>query len=297
MLISRDLIRISRPRFWMYTIWPVLIALAVSWRAETYIFLQAQRTLLGFLLFAVVFFFVLFPSNLLIYGVNDIADYETDLKNAKKQGYEKVLPKQSQRTLLWAIFFWNWVSLLILSCLVWYLVLAHWFVFHSLSILFYLLFLVFSIGYSLPPIRAKAIPFLDWLFNVLYILPWVAVYIGLVWGEMVVRQYVLAWWLWCIAMHTYSAIPDIEPDRSVWITTTAVFLWKKTTILYCWLLWLVATFLVERPLGSLAYVFWWIYIFLLFLSRQGNTLRIYKYFPRVNACIGFILFWFIVLYG
>ena len=32
--------------------------------------------------------FFLFPANLLIYGVNDVFDYETDVRNVKKEKYD-----------------------------------------------------------------------------------------------------------------------------------------------------------------------------------------------------------------
>jgi len=297
MLTFRNLVRISRPRFWMYTLWPVLIAFATSWWAEQYVFLYRPRTSAGFLLFAFVLFFVLFPSNLLIYWVNDIADYETDVNNKRKKWYEHLLPEKFQWMLAQTIIFRNGSSLLILSCFLRYLSTTEWFIFHKATLWAYLWFIFFATSYSLPPIRAKSIPFVDGLFNILYILPWVAVYIALVWFDSLNVSYVLAWWLRCIAMHAYSAIPDIEPDSTVWITTTAVFLWKKWTLLYCGALWTMAAFLVEWPLGIYAYLFWAVYMFLLFLSWYGDVSRVYKVFPRVNAVIGFFLFWYIIWYG
>ncbi|NCQ82272.1 hypothetical protein GW750_05760 [bacterium] len=70
-----------------------------------------------------------------------------------------------------------------MSILAWnlpYLVLFFWYVIalpddqrqqKILLAVSYILFLFTSLFYSLPPIRAKAKPFLDGTFNILYILP------------------------------------------------------------------------------------------------------------------------------
>jgi 4-hydroxybenzoate polyprenyltransferase len=39
------------------------------------------------------------PANLLIYGINDIADYDTDKKNPKKQAYESLLTPDKQKSM------------------------------------------------------------------------------------------------------------------------------------------------------------------------------------------------------
>ena len=36
-----------------------------------------------------------------------------------------------------------------------------------------------------------------------------------------------------MAMHCYSAIPDIEPDKQAGLVTTAVYLGKQNSLLYC----------------------------------------------------------------
>jgi lycopene elongase/hydratase (dihydrobisanhydrobacterioruberin-forming) len=46
-----------------------------------------------------------------------------------------------------------------------------------------------------------------------------------------------------MAMHAYSAIPDIQPDTEAGLTTTAVYLGKQGTLIYCGLLWVAAAIL------------------------------------------------------
>jgi 4-hydroxybenzoate polyprenyltransferase len=50
-----------------------------------------------------------------------------------------------------------------------------------------------------------------------------------------------------MAWHTFSAIPDIEPDTKAGIATTATILGEQGTLLYCFGLWFVA-FLLFFPL-------------------------------------------------
>ena len=45
-----------------------------------------------------------FPANLLIYGINDVFDYETDTLNAKKEEYETLLhPREHFRIFWWSV--------------------------------------------------------------------------------------------------------------------------------------------------------------------------------------------------
>ena len=69
---------------------------------------------------------------------------------------------------------------------------------------------MFSLIYSLPPIRAKAVPFFDGITNILYVLPGIMAYLVL--HSDLSRPLVIAAWAWVMAMHAYSAIPDIEAD-------------------------------------------------------------------------------------
>jgi 4-hydroxybenzoate polyprenyltransferase len=86
--------------------------------------------------------------------------------------------------------------------------------------------LFFGHQYSATPIRAKARPFWDSAFNVLYVFP---VLIG--WGLSDTHAS-FPWLLfvagtcWCMAMHAFSAVPDIEADQKalmVWGRANKIF--------------------------------------------------------------------------
>lgn len=53
----------------------------------------------------------------------------------------------------------------------------------------------------------------------------------------------IASWFWVIAMHCYSAIPDIQPDRQAGLNTTAVYLGKNKSLIYCAILYLLSALL------------------------------------------------------
>ena len=154
-------------------------------------------------------------------------------------------------------------------------------------------FLFFAIWYSAAPIRAKSKPFIDGLFNILYIIPWIMTYIAFGWAwTSIQRAAVAAARLRCVAMHTFSAIPDIEPDKKASLTTTAVFFWEKDTLLYCWGIWLRAAWLAWSALPALKPFFYpaaWVYLVMLALCLHYPVIKVYKWFPVVNWIIGFFV--------
>ncbi len=150
-------------------------------------------------------------------------------------------------------------------------------------------FLLLSLGYSAPPFRFKARPFLDSVSNGLYILPFILTYIYST-GSFPPVLTVAGGWAWTMAMHTFSAIPDIKADRTAGIETTATFLGREKTYGYCILLWAVSGLLVS---------FWNLYAGVLilvypllgtgfYLSDLSDS-RAYWYYPYVNAFIGMLL--------
>ena len=91
MKLSR-VIRISRPRFWIYELGPYMIGVlgailthqeimqnpAIDGLTVGQLFMK-HAVIIG--IFALYF---LIPANIRIYGINDIYDYETDKLNPKK---------------------------------------------------------------------------------------------------------------------------------------------------------------------------------------------------------------------
>lgn len=327
------LLQISRPRFWMYTVWPFLVGIAATWWVTSFFSLIQWLiasgdtkwiigSILIFLIFLTYLFYFLFPANLLIYGVNDIADGDTDQFNEKKQGYEQRLT-QSKSSLISSIVKWwllcVWIVFLLgagLAVNEHYppiqlpvranAIIPHWTTQTALTFSLLTLealktlpvriaFFFTSVFYSLSPIRAKSKPFIDGIFNVLYIIPWLIAYLTF-WGTVWWISWIWfgAWRLWCIAMHTYSAIPDIKPDSQAKLTTTAVLLWANKTLIYCWVIRILSSLLAAQIVGSIGYIFWIVYLWLIVVSFRIPVMKVYTWFPRINAIIGFVLFWIIV---
>ncbi len=273
----RFLIKVSRPRFWFYIFGPYIVGLIAG--AATRNDVIDWRTVL----FAIYF---LFPANLLIYGVNDIFDYETDKLNEKKGEYETLVDRSRHRSLaIWiAVFNLPFIA----AALVF--VPATWI---SLAA-----FLFFSVFYSSPPIRAKTIPFLDSAFNILYVFPGVFGYQLLSAGFPPV-QLLIAAGLWTAAMHAYSAIPDIEADRNAGLKTIATVLGPYFTLAFCALLYATAAAISSEYLGFVSLSLGSIYLILMIASTRsvqtGRIFKLYRYFPLVNVLSGSIIFWQIAL--
>ena len=274
MLDTKFLLKVSRPRFWLYVFGPYLIGLAAAASDKN-----------DFLAFDVLYFglYFLLPANLLIYGINDIFDFETDRLNPKKAEYEMLVRPESHRALVWAIAILN----------IPFIVLAFFFAPQALPSLGGFLF--FSVFYSVPPIRAKAVPLLDSAFNILYVFPGAFAYQMLT-GSFPPLVLFVAAGLWTMAMHAYSAIPDIDADREAGVQTIATLLNKNGTLLFCLAAFIAAAAMASSYLGYISLILAVVYAAMIcftWLSKNENGLfSIYRRFPLLNAIVGFALFWF-----
>ncbi len=243
-----------------------------------------------------------FPANFIVYGINDYFDLDTDRLNPKKgeKGTEKeiLLEKDKRKkTLLLVLFF-----IILLTTM------AGLFAYQEetwMNAVLMVSFLFFSVFYSTPPIRAKARPFLDFLFNVLYIIPGIFAFFsfnesgtGFLSKTDNLVDFLLAVssaFFWSFGMHLFSAIPDIKPDKQAGIKTTAVFLGAEKSFLLVGIFWMLS-FLLSITL-SWFFAFLVLYPVLIFWMIK-NPVRLvsknYKYFPKINLITGFIIFWICV---
>lgn len=273
----RFLVKVSRPRFWFYIFGPYIVGLVAS--------ATEHNALLNW---RAVFFalFFLFPANLLIYGVNDIFDYETDRLNEKKIDYETLVVPDRRRSLTIAIFASNCP----------FMIAAIMYAPTALPSLAG--FILFSIFYSAPPIRAKTKPFLDSAFNILYVFPGAFAY-QMLSGTFPPISLMIAAGCWTAAMHAYSAIPDIAADKAANLNTIATVSGAYLTLAICALLYLAAALISFEYLGMVSVSLGFAYVFLMLASvrsyNTGRLFKLYKAFPIINAAAGFILFWEVVL--
>ncbi len=275
----RFLVKVSRPRFWLYVFGPYIVGL-VAGASSRGDLLRVEAVV-----FAIYF---LLPANLLIYGVNDIFDFETDKLNPKKQEYETLVTPLQRRGLALAIFLLNLPFI------------AAAFFTNGAGRIAITGFPLLSIFYSAWPIRAKAIPIVDSMFNVLYVLPGIFAY-GLITGSLPPLMSVIAAFLWTMAMHAYSAIPDIQADREAGVETIATLFHREGTLFFCSACFLLSAVFAFPYLGVLAGVLGLVYLSLMgasLLTRQtGGVYRIYRYFPFVNSACGLLIFWYVAFHN
>jgi len=270
----RWLIKISRPRFWVYITGPFLIGVLAASPVQSWpliILLGAYFT---------------FPANLLIYGVNDIFDYETDKHNPKKEAYETLVKPKEQKQL------WRWIAITNAPFLLLLPFIGNdgrWGVAG---------FLFFSVFYSMPPIRAKVRPLIDSIFNILYIFPGIVGY-AVVSKTMPSLYLCLAAAFWCMAMHAYSAVPDIQADKKAKISTIATQLGKAGTLLFCLVCYALAAGLSISTLGQFSIAAGILYGFMMIITLQAknaqSVMKLYSLFPYINMSVGMGLFFWILL--
>jgi 4-hydroxybenzoate polyprenyltransferase len=261
------LLYISRPVLWINTVGPALVGMWLTgdlWRWEA----------LPLLIWLTL------PFNLLIYGVNDVFDQETDTKNPRKGSLEgaKILPEE-------VLPIWRGVLLTNVPFLIYFVSVMPY-----RAALWILLYAVLFVGYSAPPLRFKARPYLDSLSNAAYAFP--LVFVPLALESPVVWPAALGLMAWSAAKHTFDASQDVDEDRRVGIKTTAVRLSIKGVVLWSGAWWTIATicFALVSPLvtlvnaayaGGLLYALWR-------LPSPETGHRLYKYsiaFPYVAGTV------------
>lgn len=258
--------KLSRPRFWLYLGGPALLGLVLGASG-----IESLLSLENFLLFL----YFLIPANIMLYGINDYFDRDIDEENPKKEDKEEKYRGNISTDLVIGL---STALIVPLGLLL-----------PQKALGTILLFVFLSIAYSAPPFRFKTRPFLDSISNGLYILPFVLTYLYSTKTFPPILT-VAGGWAWTMAMHTFSAIPDIKPDRKAGIETTATYLGRKKTYIYCIFIWTVSGLLI-----SLWNIYAGILILLYPIIGTGfyfsdlSDSESYWYYPYINAFIGMIL--------
>ncbi len=267
----QKLISISRPRFWMYSLGTYLIGIGASQGFD-------PATTLNPLIWLWVVYFT-FPANILIYGINDIGDMDTDAFNAKKGTYEAKIVKSERKVIIFTVVLTTllFLPLAILSS--------------KLELMCYGLLILFGLVYSLSPIRLKSIPFIDSLSNG----AWCAM-VGIMGytaagGVHIALIPCIAGGLWATVMHAYSAIPDIDADRKARVKTIATVLGAWKTLVFCLITYICMGMLLYFS-GYVYHSFLVIpYIVLIFasfkkLKQTSSVFAIYKIYPYITYIVG-----------
>ncbi|MFT4921197.1 MAG: 4-hydroxybenzoate polyprenyltransferase [Haloarculaceae archaeon] len=259
---------LSRPRFWMYLAGPVVVGVVYAADSPAQFF--SVPAVLAFLYFLV-------PANVFLYGVNDIYDADVDAHNPKKDDEGREVRYSGDGVVVMTVYLAAASGLALVPFLPVEGIYA--------LVGFYLL----GVQYSAPPLRFKTTPLLDSLSNGLYILPGLVAYAALA-GELPPAIAVAGGWLWTMAMHTFSAIPDIDPDREAGIDTTATVLGARGALVYCGACWLAAAALMALVHPFFGAVFGFYPLFAGVVATTDVDIdRAYWWFPVVNTLAGMVL--------
>lgn len=263
----RRLVEISRPVLWVNTIGTTIIGMWLSGYLWTWEIVP-------------ILIWVTFPFNLLIYGVNDIYDQDTDADNDRKGGYggAKIKPHEV-RMIGWGVILTN------IPFLVYFAITLPW------EAVAWMAAYAFSFWqYSATPLRFKGRPILDSLSNADYAFPLVFVPFAL--GEQPLWAAALGLMAWSMAKHVYDAIQDIDEDRDAGITTTAVAFGVRGSLLWSALWWLVSTVLfalVNIPVAVVnAVLAGWLILALWRNPTIDNARYLYRYsvaFPYLAGAV------------
>lgn len=209
----------SRPLNWVNTALPFAFAY--------FVVTQSVDTAL-----IVGFLFFLIPYNLLMYGINDVFDYESDIRNPRKGGIEGAkLRPDLHRPMLWT------AAIVTTPFVVWLVAVGSW-----TSWLWLAVSLFSVIAYSVPGFRFKERPFLDSVTSSAHFVTPAAYGLALAGGSVgeVGALAFAAFFLWGAASHAFGAVQDVVADREAGIGSVATVIGARNTVRLSVALYLVA---------------------------------------------------------
>jgi 4-hydroxybenzoate polyprenyltransferase len=198
----------SRPLSWINTAFPFAAA-----------YLLTTREVDLALIIGTIYFLI--PYNLAMYGINDVFDYESDLRNPRKGGVEGALLDTSlHRTTLIAALVTNVPFLVYLVAigdpLSWFVLAAS----------------VFAvIAYSMKGLRFKEKPFLDSVTSSAHFVSPAVYGLVLAGAEFTPALWLIlaAFFLWGIASHAFGAVQDVIADREGGLASIATVIGARAT--------------------------------------------------------------------
>lgn len=266
-IVIRRLTEISRPVLWINTIGTTVVGMWLSGFLWTWEILP-------------ILLWVTLPFNLLIYGINDIYDQDTDAENDRKGGFggAKIKPAEV-RMINWGVVLLNAPFLIYFAVTV------------PLAAFLWMLAYSFSFWqYSSTPLRFKARPIWDSVSNADYAFP--LAFVPLALGVEPMWPAVIGLMAWSMAKHVYDAIQDIDEDASAGIVTTAVKFGVKGSLVWSGSWWIVSTVafaLVNLPVAIVSgLISGWLLLANWRTPTSAEAKRLYKFsvaFPYVAGAV------------
>lgn len=204
------LLQVSRPIVW--PVLPLVYALglhAARVELRTAVFLQLAL--------------LTFPMNLIGCGLNDIYDFESDRRSARRKAIWGAVVHSQDRTLVWRAS-WAMVPLMIGGACTTY---------NAWNIAATVCLVLMAWLYSVPPIRFKERPPLDAFANGLgfFLLPFTMGYsLGAAPPAMPTRYYLLA--LCVCGIHALATAADYDADKAAGHRTFAVALGRRRALAF-----------------------------------------------------------------
>lgn len=270
----KKLIMVSRPISWVNTAYPFAVA---YWLAG-----GQDMTLL-----VVGTIFFLIPYNLLMYGVNDIFDYESDIRNPRKGGIEGMREQKELHPIIAKVVVFTTAPF------VGYMLYAG--TLTSNIVLIAVLF--FVVAYSIAKLRFKERPFLDSLTSSLHFVGPAIYALSLTTFSESALPYIIAFLLWGMASHAFGAVQDIIPDRQGKLASIATYLGARKTVYLAGTLYLLAAvvlFMQPVPysvvgLVCVAYVVNILPLHSVTDARSGAANKPWRRFIWLNLAAGFVI--------
>ena len=264
----------------------------ISWINTAFPFAAAYFLIHGSIdaTFVIGTLFFLIPYNLLMYGVNDVFDYESDLRNPRKGGIEGALlhPKWHRPTLIWSFG-------LCVPFLAYLLAIGD-----AAANLWLALFIFTVVAYSAKGLRFKEKPFLDSLTSASHFVGPMIYGIAVAGGDLSntsVLAMIGSFTLWGVASHAFGAVQDVKADREASISSIATVIGARATTRFAFAAYLLAGVIIlfsswPGPLCAIAAM-----PYLAIIAPHWNITdetcesanRGWKQFIKLNYLAGFIV--------
>lgn len=244
----KTLFWVSRPISWINTAYPFAVA-----------YFLTTGSIDATLVIGTLFFLI--PYNLLMYGINDVFDYESDLRNPRKGGIEGALldPRFHRLTVVSAVVS-SFPFILFLTL-----------VGTSESTGWLYLFLFTVIAYSARGLRFKEKPFLDSLTSASHFVGPAVFGLSLAGASFASQTLWLllgAFTLWGIGSHAFGAVQDVRADREGGIASIATVIGARNTVRFSFVAYLVAAGLIA--LAGIPNLLWAAVPYLVIVGRHWN---------------------------
>lgn len=214
----KEALVVSRPFWWLTTSVPFIVgALLADDKFSIMLFIGA--------------IYFLIPYNLLLYGVNDIFDYETDIRNERKTGapHGSVLSRVKHPSL------WRWIVAANAPFLLYFMAVGN-----IESMVFLIMMIYLALAYSVNGLRYKEIPFIDALTSGFHYASPFLFALFLFESPNLWTPAFAGFYFWAVGNHAFGAIQDIVPDREARLKSIATVLGAGKTMVFCFCAYVLA---------------------------------------------------------